>query len=162
VTPARCCPEWPSSCAHFWLHLFGPESITAAKVRELRICWENGARENLMHPRSSFRRPGTRPWSWWRFDYPNKQKRRAERRKHPVDEMALIEWAGGDYPGEREAWLKAQREQLERAVEFLTYLKGRFATEKFRDAADKKRLEEQLDEAAMEVARLKQQLEACR
>ena len=54
--------------------VFGPTDESPNHVRLLRYRWQNGGQSAA---RAHFREPGRRPWAWWRFTCPLRERRKA-------------------------------------------------------------------------------------
>jgi hypothetical protein len=71
----------------FWELVDGPEDEEdAGRIEVLRHRWKAGGERAVM---SSWDEPGSRPWAWWRFSCPVKQRHRAE--SYRCDAEALLE-----------------------------------------------------------------------
>ena len=110
---------------HIWDLLCGPgDGPRAPSYETCRELWEGGGRTHIMG--SYFdERPGSRPWAWWCFDFPEEAKREVEqehsehgfeRGAYP-DPMTILEAFGFARDGERDAYAQMQREYVEQTGE---------------------------------------------
>jgi hypothetical protein len=71
--------------AEFRELVFGPIDESPNHVRLMRYRWQAGGESAA---REHYREPGRRPWAWWRFTCPLRERRQAL--KFPTEAQALI------------------------------------------------------------------------